>query len=176
MKKSIAIDMDGVIADTETQFINWYERDYGVKINPQDILGFKEDEMFPDKAAARKFAFTPGFFRTLPVMPGAVGAVKKLMENFDVYIASAAMEFPLSLPEKHAWLQEHFPFISWHNIIFCGDKSVIGTDFLIDDHVKNLDFFKGKSIMFHAFHNVNYTHHQRVKTWEDTVILMETHL
>lgn len=176
MRKSIAIDMDGVIADTETQFINWYERDYGVKIHPQDILGFKEDEMFPDKTAARKFAFTPGFFRTLPVMPGAVDALKKLMENFDVYIASAAMEFPQSLPEKHAWLQEHFPFISWHNIIFCGDKSIIGTDFLVDDHVKNLDFFKGKSVMFHAFHNVNFNHHQRVKTWEDAVILLETHL
>nr|WP_294948777.1 hypothetical protein [uncultured Mucilaginibacter sp.] len=29
MKKSIAIDMDGVIADVEQHFLNWYHRDYG---------------------------------------------------------------------------------------------------------------------------------------------------
>jgi 5'(3')-deoxyribonucleotidase len=176
MRKSVAIDMDGVIADTETQFINWYELDYGVKIYPHEILGREENEMFPDKEAARKFAFTPGFFRTLPVMPGAVEAVQTLMENFDVYIVSAAMEFPQSLPEKLEWLHENFPFIGWRNIIFCGDKSVINTDFMIDDHIKNLDYFKGKPIMFHAFHNVNHNHHHRVNNWKEAVAFLETQL
>src|SRR5260221_9996989 len=132
MKKSIAIDMDGVIADTETHFINWYERDYGVRVMPTEILGLKEDEMFPDKTAARKFAFTPGFFRTLPVMPGAIEAVKTLMENFEVYIVSAVMVFPLSLPEKAGWLKEYFPFIFLQYLIFCGGKSIIHLDFIID--------------------------------------------
>jgi 5'-nucleotidase len=173
MKKSIAIDMDGVIADTETHFINWYERDYGVKILPTEIVGLKEDEMFPDKTASRRFAFTPGFFRTLPVMPGAIEAVKTLMESFEVYIVSAAMEFPQSLPEKAEWLKEHFPFIDWRHIIFCGDKSIINTNYMIDDHIKNLDYFKGTTIMFHAFHNVNYNHHQRVNNWQEVLELME---
>ncbi len=173
MRKSIAIDMDGVIADTETHFLNWYERDYGIRVSPKDILGFKEDEMFPDKTIARRFAFTPGFFRTLPVMSGAVDALKTLMEDFDVYIVSAAMEFPQSLPEKHEWLAEHFPFITWRNIIFCGDKSIIGTDYMIDDHIKNLDYFKGKTLMFHAFHNVNYSHHTRVNNWNEVLAMLK---
>jgi 5'-nucleotidase len=172
MKKSIAIDMDGVIADTETHFINWYEREYGVRVGTHEIQGLKEDEMFPEKTAARKFAFTPGFFRTLPVMQGAVEAVKTLMENYEVYIVSAAMEFPQSLSEKLVWLNEHFPFISWRNIIFCGDKSIINTDYMIDDHIKNLDHFKGTTIMFHAFHNVNYNHHQRVNNWDEVLELL----
>ncbi len=166
--------MDGVIADSETHFINWYERDYGVKILPNQILGLKEDEMFPDKTAARKFAFTPGFFRTLPVMTGAIEAVKKLMETYEIYIVSAAMEFPQSLPEKLEWLHEHFPFIDWRHIIFCGDKSIINTDYMIDDHIKNLDFFKGTTIMFHAFHNVNYNHHQRVNNWNEVLHLLNS--
>lgn len=172
MKKSIAIDMDGVIADTETHFINWYEREYGVRIATHAIQGLKEEEMFPDKSAARRFAFTPGFFRTLPVMEGAVEAVQALMENFEVYIVSAAMEFPQSLPEKREWLHEHFPFIDWRHIIFCGDKSIIGTDYMIDDHIKNLDNFKGTTLMFHAFHNVNYNHHQRVNNWQEVLKLL----
>jgi 5'(3')-deoxyribonucleotidase len=95
------------------------------------------------------------------------------MEHYEVYIVSAAMEFPLSLPEKYEWLQEHFPFISWRNIIFCGDKSVIDTDFMIDDHCKNLDFCKGKAIMFHAFYNVHHNHHTRVKNWKEVLTLLK---
>ncbi len=166
-KYSIAIDMDGVIADVESHYINWYKNDYGVAIDRKSMEGLMEHEAMPEAGAIAKFLATPGFFRTIPVMEGAVEAVKDLMNDYEVYIVSAAMEFPLSLYEKHQWLAEHFPFISWRNIIFCGDKSVIDTDFLIDDHCKNLDFCKGKALMFTAFHNVNHNHHQRVNNWKE---------
>lgn len=166
-RKSIAIDMDHVIADVEAQFINWYERDYGIRINKEEMKGKPEGEAFPDKEAIRRFCFTSGFFSSLPVMEGAQEVIKKLMEHYDIYIVSAAMEFPLSLYEKHQWLQEHFPFISWKNIIFCGDKSIIGTDYLIDDHLKNLDFCRGKAIMYTASHNTNCNHHLRMNNWQE---------
>ena len=106
-------------------------------------------------------------------MTGAVEAVKALMADFEVYIVSAAMEFPQSLPEKLEWLKTHFSFISWRNIVFCGDKSIIGTDYMIDDHIRNLDNFNGKCIMFHAFHNINYHHHTRVNNWEEVITLLK---
>jgi len=171
-RKSIAIDMDGVIADEETQLLTWYEKEYGIKIHPHELIGRTEYDVVPDVNAYRKFSATPGYFRTTPVMPGAIEAVKKLAEDFDIYIVSAAMQYPLSLSQKLEWLGEHFPFISWRNIIFCGDKSVIGTHYMIDDHIKNLDHFKGKTIMYNAFHNVNHTHHQRVNNWDDVLELM----
>lgn len=164
--------MDGVIADVEQQFLNWYHRDYGVLFTKEYLTGKQEANAFPEEGAARKFAFTPGFFLTLPVMDGAVEAVKKLMETYEVYIVSAAMEFPLSLPEKLEWLKLNFPFIHWRNVIFCGDKSIINTDFMIDDHLKNLDNFKGKPIMFHAFHNVSYNHHVRANNWDEVLAIL----
>lgn len=172
LKKTIGIDMDGVIADTETHFMDWYEKETGVKVAPEGRLGVLESEGFPDKTAVRRYLLTPGFFRTIPVMPGAIEAVKKLQEDYEVYIVSAAMEFPQCLSEKREWLAEHFPFISWKNIIFCGDKSVVVTDYLIDDHCKNLDFCKGKAIMFDALHNSNQHHHVRVRTWTDVLELL----
>ena len=161
--------MDGVLADIETHFIDWYERDYGVKVNREEMLGVLEPDGFPDKTAVIRFVHTPGFFRTIPVMPGAVEAVKQLMETYEVYIVSAAMEFPQCLSEKQEWLQEHFPFINWTHIVFCGNKHIIDTDYLIDDHCKNLDYCKGKAIMFTAAHNVYKTHHQRVDSWSDVL-------
>ncbi|WCT10217.1 5' nucleotidase, NT5C type [Mucilaginibacter jinjuensis] len=171
-KKTIAIDMDGVLADVETQWLNWYERDFGIKMTKDQLAGKTEETAFPEKGMMRKYVLTPGFFSTLPLMEGAQEAIKTLSEKFEIYIVSAAMEFPLSLPEKLEWLNTHFPAISWKNIIFCGDKSIINTDYMIDDHLKNLDNFKGKTIMFHAFHNVSYNHHQRANNWQEVVALL----
>ncbi|MBE9599603.1 5'(3')-deoxyribonucleotidase [Pedobacter sp. MC2016-24] len=173
MKKTIGIDMDGVLADTEALWLTWYERDYGVKFDKSIFTGVREADAFPDKSAVLKYVFTPGFFRNLPVMEGAVAAVKQLSEDFEIYIVSAAMEFPLSLFEKREWLAEHFPFIDWRNIIFCGDKSIIATDYLIDDHCKNLDYCKGMPIMFSAGHNASFNHHTRVNNWKEVLDLME---
>jgi 5'(3')-deoxyribonucleotidase len=79
------------------------------------------------------------------------------------------MEFPQSLPEKLEWMQEHLPFISWRHIVFCGDKRIIGTDYMIDDHVTNLDTFTGKGLLFTACHNVNIARHTRLNNWSEVV-------
>ena len=95
------------------------------------------------------------------------------MDHFDVYIVSAAIEFPQSLTEKLEWLQEHFPFISWQQIVFCGDKSIIGTDYMIDDHVKNLDCCKGKPMLFTSPHNVHIKNHKRVNNWTEVLAFLK---
>ena len=165
-RKTIAVDMDGVIADTVSQFILWYERDYGISIGKKAFHAKPEIEVLPE-GVMKKMVYSPGFFRTVPVMQGAQQALQQLMENFDIFIVSAAMEFPQSLPEKYEWLKEHFPFVSWRNIVFCGDKSVIGTDYMIDDHVRNLDNFKGNTLLFSAGHNVAIESHYRVNNWRE---------
>lgn len=167
--------MDGVIADTVSQFILWYEREFGERIERTAFDGVPESEGLPN-GAVRKFVYMPGFFRTLPLMEGAQEAVQRLMKDFDVYIVSAATEFPQSLNEKYEWLQEHFPFVSWKNIVFCGDKSIIGTDYMIDDHVKNLDVYKGNCILFSAGHNIGINRHTRINSWKEVVDLFEKEL
>jgi 5'-nucleotidase len=174
MKKTIAIDMDGVLADVEAQILNWYERDYGIKHTREYLAGRGDEELFPEKGLVRQYVLSPDFFGTLPLMEGAVEAVKTLMEDYEIYIVSAAVEFPLSLNEKLQWLNQYFPFITWHNIVFCGNKNIINTDYMIDDHIKNLDTFKGKTIMFHAYHNVKHTHHMRVNNWTEVLDWFKT--
>lgn len=174
-RKSIAIDMDGVIADTVMQFINWYERDYGVRLEKDAFNGKDENEVLPD-GIVKKILYSPGFFRNVPVMKGAQEALLELMQHFDLYIVSAAMQFPQSLPEKYEWLGEHFPFISWRNIIFCGDKTVIATDYMIDDFAYNLDCCKGKTFLFTAGHNLGIDKYTRVNNWEEVKGLLKKEL
>jgi len=168
----IAIDMDGVMADSTQQYINWYANRYGVTIAKESLLGKPETTGFPLDGVVRQFLYEPNFFRTKPIIAGSQEVIKALQEKHEVFIVSAAMEFPLSLAEKLAWLEEHFPFISWHNIVFCGHKHIVAADYLIDDHVKNLSTFKGEPLMFTAPHNVNVQEFKRVNTWEEVGALL----
>ena len=45
---------------------------------------------------------------------------------------------PASFAAKFAWLGRRFPFIPPSHIVFCGDKSVIAADYLIDDEPRHL--------------------------------------
>ncbi len=172
-KKTIAIDMDGVLADIEAQLIKDYNEESGTSLSKESIQGLSEEEAFSDRVLLRKVLNADNFFRNLPVIPDAVESLRRLQENFEIFIVSAATEFPVSLAEKVAWLAEHFPFITWENIILCGSKRIINTDYMIDDHRKNLDHCMGKPIMFTAFHNVNLTHHLRVNNWKEAVEVLE---
>ncbi len=168
-KKTILIDMDHVMADITFQFIKWYQRATGVALSREDLLGKPEDLAFPEPGLIREFLHEPGFFLTAPVIPGSQSVIKELNQLYDVYIVSAAMEFPQSLSEKREWLLKHFPFIHWQQIIFCGSKKPVSGDFMIDDHVKNLTHFKGERLLFTATHNIYMqdTGYFRVNNWEE---------
>ncbi|SFE72476.1 5'(3')-deoxyribonucleotidase [Chitinophaga sp. CF118] len=169
----IAIDMDGVMADTTQQFIDYYAKKYGVEVNRETLNGQPEASGFPhDKEIIRSFLFEPGFFRTKVVIKDSQEIIKALCEKHEVFIVSAAIEFPTSLNEKLEWLEEHYPFISWQNIVFCGSKTIVQADYMIDDHVKNLQHFKGEAIMFTAPHNINVTGYKRVDTWQEVGALL----
>ena len=165
-KKRLIIDMDGVIADVYKQFISMEEKESGIKINPGSLKGKEEYNAFPN---GRKHVNTKGFFRNAPLMENAIEVLKVLNEKYEVFIVSAAMEFPGSLPEKYDWLKEYFPFISWQQIVFCGSKTVVQGDIMLDDHFKNLDNFKGQTILFTQPHNEGHDDrgHTRVSGWND---------
>ena len=164
--KSISVDMDGVLANVYSQFISMHAADFGKILLPEDMNGKLEAEAFPNE---RKYVTSPGFFINAPVMENAFDVLQKLNERYQVFIVSAAMEFPASLTEKHQWLNEHFSFIQWQQMVFCGSKQIIKADLMIDDHFKNLDYFSGETFLFTQPHNIlaNAGTHKRVHTWKE---------
>lgn len=167
-KIRIAIDMDEVIADTIDKFIEVYQRDHRVDIALEQMHGKEFHELLPDRLndSWRDYVNQPGFFRDLKVMPGSQQVVKALCEKYDVYVVSAAMEFPNSLLDKHDWLAEHFPFISWKNIIFCGYK-IVDVQIMIDDRIRNFAGFNGRKLLFSSPHNFQVTEYERVNSWAE---------
>jgi len=170
-KQRLIVDMDGVIADVYTQFLNMEEKEFGYRQTAENLIGKKENEAFRNCLI---YVTSDGFFSKAPVIDGAVEALKLLNERYDLFIVSAAMEFPKSLPEKYAWLREHFSFLSWHQFVFCGSKIVVQGDIMVDDHFKNLDYFSGKRLLFTQPHNTGQDErgHTRVSTWKEILDIL----
>lgn len=172
MKPRIAVDMDEVIADVMPKFIDLYEKEFGKRLSKEDYWG-KKVYQIEGAQKIRKYLFDKGFFRDLPVIEHSQEVLKELQSHYDIYITTAAMEFRTSFEDKYDWLADHFPFIHWKNIIFCGDKSVFNTDYMIDDHPFNLQTFKGKGLLFTASHNINETAYTRVNDWLEIRAFLE---
>ncbi len=162
------MDMDEVLADPLSKFIALYNRDYNVPLDLQISPGNEIHHHVPEHAKDKWYEYInePGFFRDLPVIDKSQEVMKALNNHYDIYIVSAALEFRNSLIDKYDWLAEHFPFIPWTNIVFCGDK-IVDTDILIDDRIKNFSNFKGRKLLFTSPHNLLITHYERVNNWTE---------
>lgn len=170
----VFLDMDEVLADTYMAHIEWYNRDFGANLGVDACMGKEVWQCVPPERqrSVKLHATQPGFFRELAPIPDSVDVVAELTKKHEVYIASAAMQFPNSLREKSDWLDEHFPFISWEKRILCGHKHVLQGDILIDDRSYNLQQFKGRPLLFTSPHNIHNNHFERVLDWQDVGSLL----
>lgn len=169
MKKRIAVDMDQVMADLTVSFVDLYKREYTIefdtleehlKQNPNFDLVKTIKELYPHINSY-------DFFREIPVMKDAQLVLRELSEYYDIYIATAAMEVPNAFQAKYEWLLEHFPFLNPQHFVFCGEKSIIHADYLIDDSMRQLDRFTGTGVLYSNSLNEGECSYDRVYSWKD---------
>lgn len=160
--------MDDVLADATGEHLDRCSRAFGRPMTREHLRGRHVEHAVEPHELARALALIDeSFFATLAVMPGAREVVHELTRHHEVFIASAAMDVPVSFDAKFKWLARHFPFIPSSHIVFCGDKSVLAVDDLIDDSPRHFARFPGRGILFSAPHNAHETRYVRVDSWED---------
>ena len=165
--KRIAIDMDEVLADALGEHIIRYNRDHNEAITKGDLEGKWLWEIVSADRHERLEGYlrSEDFFEDLPVMPESQRVVKALTQKYEIFIATGAMEFPNSFGSKFRWLRRHFPFLPPSHFVFCGDKSIIHADYLIDDQPLHFRRFSGTGILFTAPHNMQVKSIRRVDDW-----------
>lgn len=166
--RRIAIDMDEVLADTLAEHIARYNRDHGEGITKADLEGkWLWDIVSIDRHERLEgYLRSEDFFEDLPVIEDSERVLRALAQEYEIFIATSAMEFPNSFGPKYRWLRRHFPFLDPHNFVFCGDKSILRADFLIDDQPRHFPTFQGRGIIFTAPHNMGVSGYPRVDNWE----------
>jgi 5'(3')-deoxyribonucleotidase len=170
--------MDEVMADTLSEHIRRYNQEFHESIQKEDLNGkYLWDVVALDRHQRLiEFLHAEDFFEDLPVMPGAVEVLRDLAPRMDIFIASNAMQVPNSLGPKYRWLQRHFPFLPPTHYVFCGDKSILRADYLIDDLPRNILLFQGTGILFSSPHNLNATGMLRANNWEEVRQILDASL
>lgn len=167
--RRICVDMDEVMADTLSEHLRRYNEAFDEAITPDELKGKGLWEYAPEtrRQQLREFLDAEDFFEDLPLMPGAQQVLEQLSQRFEIFIATQAMTVPNSLGPKYRWLQRHFPFIPPTHYVFCGNKSILLADYLIDDLPRNLDRFQGTGLLYSAPHNLTASSYVRVNTWQE---------
>jgi 5'(3')-deoxyribonucleotidase len=167
--KRICVDMDEVMADAVAEHLLRYNRDYQGNITKEDLRGKWIWDVVASDHHPRlsEYLHSEDFFDVLEVMPDSQRVLAELQEHYEIFIATAAMEVPTSFNGKYRWLDKYFPFIPSSHIVFCGDKSILLADYLIDDNPRQLRRFTGEGILYDAPHNEAVTSFTRVKNWRE---------
>ena len=167
--RRICVDMDEVLADTLSEHLRRYNQEFDELVTVDDLAGKGLWEVAPLDRQQRLRAFLDAedFFEDLPLIPNAQQVLKDLTSRFEIFIATQAMTVPNSLGPKYRWLQRHFPFIPPTNYIFCGNKSILRADYLVDDLPRNLLRFEGQGLLYTAPHNLTATGFTRVNDWDE---------
>jgi 5'-nucleotidase len=165
----ICVDMDEVMADTLSEHLRRYNAVYDEQIAAGDLWGKGLwDVVSVDRQETlRAILHAEDFFEDLPVMPDCPEVLRGLAQRFEIFIASQAMTVPTSFGPKYRWLLRHFPFLPPTHFVFCGDKSILHADYLIDDMPRNLLKFTGTGVLYSAPHNLGAQGFVRVDNWRE---------
>ena len=146
-KKILYIDMDNVLVDFKSGISHLDEKTRKVFGKHYDSNTHTEYEEHYDDV--------PGIFALMDPVEGAVDAVHRLAEKYDLYILSTApWNNPTAWCDKLNWVKKHFgggedtPF--YKRIILTHHKNLCKGNYLIDDRPKKcgVEDFDGKVLHF----------------------------
>lgn len=172
-KPVLFCDLDGIVADLMTKWLDAYNRDYKDQLTVEDVLHWEWHELVKPEVGKRIYHYLsrPGWFADLEPLPGAVDALRRLSGRVEIVIATASPKS--ALRDKTEWVHKHLPFIPPRNIVLTYRKDLLAGDFLFDDAPRNLRSFRGTRITIDYPYNRDFTDCYRVRDWEEFETLMD---
>lgn len=169
---TILVDVDGVLADFDGWFMRLWAEKYPdrPRLDQSRRTSFKiVDEFSPEvRDDIRAIYSTKGFYRQLPVIPGAVEALHNMKDSgLDVWICTSPLtEYRNCVLEKFEWIEEHLGADWVGRLILTKNKALVCGDYLIDDNpsLPGTDTACWKQLLFDTPYNRFATHLPRV-TW-----------
>jgi 5'(3')-deoxyribonucleotidase len=139
-KRTIAVDMDGVLVEQVTPVLEKLKREIGVDLQKCDITDWE----YPIKETNIKIEIERAeqeeeFVQKMPAMEDAIEAIQILSGKFNIVIATSR-ESSIDSWSRN-WLDSHgIPHNELVNTRSQG-KTLIGVDLLIDDYIGNIEDF-----------------------------------
>jgi len=141
MKKfKILVDMDDTLVNTVSRWVNWLNVVHGLHVDYDELKVWDMQVAYPSLTLKQIRAplMNEHFWRLVRPLPGAVDALKRLIDDgHDVYICSASHPYTIT-PKIKECLLKHFDYLDTTKFIFTYEKQKIDADFCIDDGIHNL--------------------------------------
>jgi len=170
----ILIDMDGVIADFDGEFLKRWRERYPDKfyVPLEKRTTFYVKEQYPDelKPLASEIIWGLGFFRDMMPVNGARDALFEMDKmGFEVFICTSPLStYKNCVLEKYEWVDKILGPDWVKRIILTKDKTLVKADYLIDDKPK-ITGVENTPIWEHIVYDRPYNKdvNNRRLTWEN---------
>lgn len=167
--QTLLIDMDSVICDLMTEWHGRYNRDYDDNLSVEDLKCWNSEKYVKAECGKKIYDYLdePGLFLKLEPLPGAIDALQRLNERYEIFIVTTSRTYAFT--DKEKWVEKHLPFIGKRNLIFTHRKDMIRGDILFDDAPHNLTAFQKTGRVALA---MDYPYNRdvdvpRVKSWNE---------
>lgn len=144
MKKTLLLDVDGVIANFKLLYLQCAQeatgRQFDVALIGNDwAYGASLGLTLEQTRATWEHIKEPGRGRNMQPLPGAIEGVKELLKEYEIYFVTAPfLAAPTWCHERHQWLVHHFRETVGHNLVFTEHKYLVRGDCLVDDRPQNV--------------------------------------
>lgn len=185
MRPIVLLDCDGVLADFVSHFLlfanagsrrvdrEWIDAEHG------DVTSWDIGEAFPllKHAELYRVLTHAGFVRKMPVMPGAVFAVRYLQKISEVYCVTTPLLGARYWGwERTQWLSTTVG-ITQERVILCDAKELVDGDVLVDDRPEHLEAWAkrhpvGMALLWSSPRNASFkcpANIHRVTTWRQVI-------
>lgn len=176
----IACDVDGVIADINTEWLRRYNFDYDDNVQYDEITAWKMDKFVKPECGKKIFEYlhAPDFYDNVVPYPGALEGLWALREFGHEIVFVTYCVGPKMAAAKIQWMLDHNVIpspshVGMNDVILAKRKDMIRADMLIDDYDKNLEGFEGRKLLFDQPWNRHDYELARVKGWGDVVRYVE---
>lgn len=165
--------MDDVLAETLPAICDAYNKIYKTSITQEDIDNWKfykslgHDDAEGQKIINEIFSIE-NFWLNIEPKHDAFHIMADLNKTYELYVASAPFPTKKCIPDKITWMKKHFPFLSYHQIIFIYNKGLLRGDIMIDDKPDNLIVFHGLKVLYRTPVNRQYNDFDHiVNNWRE---------
>lgn len=187
-RKSIAVDLDDVLAAHVEAFIEFSNANYGTHLTIEDYDDHWNDLWGVDRAEIDKRAakfLIPGTVAEFVVKEEATAALRKLKQEYDLYIVTARGQHLIGTTTE--WVEKHFkglfkathfvPIWDPHNQLTKGDIcKQIGANYLIDDIAGHCNTAAASGVKAILFGDYAWNRQEaivsgviRCKNWDDVL-------
>lgn len=177
MSKVILCDLDSILADIMTPWLDSYNRDYQDTLTVDRIPSWDFHNVVKPECGTKIYDYLrePGFFENLKPLPGAVEAVSALRSaGHDFLVLTAGADVEDAATQKVRWCRRYLD-LSPKQVIVTPRKELVRGDVLIDDSPEQIRRYRETwgwdptiLAISYPYNESVYRHCRRFYGWNET--------